>query len=101
MLRMAARKSCANLRPGLDRYDPRRELFYRRCAGVALIFHLFRERSVVFTSSSEPKNPAKEFCSVRGRLRVCRKSRWRNWSVEEMTAEPIGRYSWVPCAHEY
>jgi hypothetical protein len=55
-------------------------------------FHLPR-RSLAFTSSSDPKKPAKEFCSTRGRFRDCRKSRCRNWSVEEITAAPIGLYS--------
>ena len=66
---------------------------YNRCAGVALIFHFPPSPSLAFTSSSDPKNPANEFCSPLGRLRVCRKSRCRNWSVEEITAAPIGRYS--------
>jgi hypothetical protein len=34
---------------------------YNKCAGVALILHLPPPRSLAFTSSSDPKNPAKEF----------------------------------------
>jgi len=84
-----------------DRDTPYQKACYLRhykCAGVALIFHFRPERNLTFTSSSDPKNPAKEFWSALGRLRVCRKSRCRNWSVEEITAAPMGRYSWVPCA---
>jgi hypothetical protein len=66
---------------------------------VARNFHGRRERNRKFTSSREPKNPAKDVRRRSGRLRLWRKSRWRNWSVEAIAAAPMGRYSCVPCAH--
>src|SRR5581483_7882065 len=72
---------------------------YSRCAGVGRWRHLRCIRRRTFSSSSEPKNPAKAVRRCCGGRRERRISRCRNWSVTAITALPMGRYSWVPWAH--